>query len=123
MAMLLKPRSRKLELAEAKRERRIAKDKAKRAQRAEDAKVYEALRLEIYRRDLGLCRSCGMTVELHTSNIFKLAHLHHIVYRSAGGGDTPENLVILCASCHNDEHRHAIDITGTASALQIVRLQ
>lgn len=25
---------------------------------------------------------------------------HHIVPRSAGGSDDPENLVLLCAACH-----------------------
>lgn len=30
--------------------------------------------------------------------------LHHIKYRSRGGSDRPENLVLLCAAHHADEH-------------------
>lgn len=31
-------------------------------------------------------------------------HVHHIVFRSDGGTDTPGNLVTLCESCHSDLH-------------------
>lgn len=31
-------------------------------------------------------------------------HIHHIVYRSNGGSDTSENLVVLCEKCHSKLH-------------------
>lgn len=31
-------------------------------------------------------------------------HVHHIVFRSRGGTDTPENLITLCEKCHKDLH-------------------
>jgi 5-methylcytosine-specific restriction endonuclease McrA len=30
--------------------------------------------------------------------------LHHIIYRSQGGTDTPENLAPMCFKCHSDHH-------------------
>lgn len=50
---------------------------------------------------------------------FKLEHLHepcwvcelrpgtdahHIVFRSRGGDDSPDNLILCCRSCHRDFH-------------------
>jgi hypothetical protein len=32
-------------------------------------------------------------------------HSHHIVPRSAGGSDEPENLAVLCPTCHSIAHR------------------
>jgi 5-methylcytosine-specific restriction endonuclease McrA len=29
---------------------------------------------------------------------------HHIIFKSQGGDDTPENLISLCRDCHNDAH-------------------
>lgn len=34
----------------------------------------------------------------------KKLHVHHIVFRSNGGTDTPENLITLCETCHNNLH-------------------
>lgn len=34
-------------------------------------------------------------------------HRHHIVYRSQGGADTPDNLRALCHSCHTKLHSEA----------------
>ncbi len=31
-------------------------------------------------------------------------HVHHIIFRSKGGTDTPSNLITLCEKCHNDLH-------------------
>lgn len=42
------------------------------------------------------CADCGVN---RTS-----LHQHHIIPRSQGGPDTPENLVGLCSNCHEDRH-------------------
>jgi len=42
------------------------------------------------------CQVCGSTWMLH---------VHHIKSRGAGGDDVPENLVCLCAACHEKAHR------------------
>jgi 5-methylcytosine-specific restriction endonuclease McrA len=63
----------------------------KRAQRGEFTPL---MRKEIYDRDQGLCVRCGRVA----------VHIHHIVYRSQGGGNDKRNGVCVCHSCH--EHAH-----------------
>jgi 5-methylcytosine-specific restriction endonuclease McrA len=42
-------------------------------------------------------------------------HAHHIVYRSRGGSDEPENLVSLCAAHHlHGVHRGWVRVRGAA---------
>lgn len=47
-------------------------------------------------RDSHTCQKCK-------SGKGKL-HVHHIVFRSNGGGDSPDNLVVLCVGCHDKIH-------------------
>ena len=42
-------------------------------------------------RDGHRCVICGSPYVQH----------HHIIFRSAGGCDTPDNLVCLCSGCHS----------------------
>ncbi len=51
---------------------------------------------EAYVSDLqnGKCACCDK----------KIAHFHHLVPRSGGGSDTPENIVGLCEDCHTKVH-------------------
>lgn len=48
-------------------------------------------------RDNYRCCNCG---EMDTSKL----HLHHVQYRSLMGTDEADNLVTLCALCHNLVH-------------------
>jgi hypothetical protein len=43
-------------------------------------------------------------------------HVHHVVFRSHGGSDTPENLTTLCESCHDDLHAGLFTLEGKRSA-------
>ena len=45
----------------------------------------------IYHRDGGHCQMCGSTLQLHVD---------HKIPRAKGGGDTMENLWLLCAGCN-----------------------
>lgn len=56
-------------------------------------------------RDNGTCRRCG----LWTANIG--GQQHHRQLRSRGGDDRYSNLILLCASCHNDVHALPADAT------------
>ena len=47
----------------------------------------------------GSCVICGSTYGIHH---------HHIVFRSALGSDTLENLVCVCWKCH-DRHCHGVE--------------
>lgn len=71
-------------------------------------------------RDANRCRVCGvLTVKVGIGDPRQWGHVHHIVYRSAGGGDYPNNLIVLCGKCHSDEHEHRINITGTSLHLSV----
>jgi len=42
-------------------------------------------------------------------------HVHHIVFRSNGGTDTPSNLIVLCLNCHDKLHKGEFKIKGSKS--------
>jgi len=61
-----------------------------------DPKSYESLRQHVLRRDGWRCQSCGAMSTLE---------VHHQSFRSHAGEDSDENLITLCANCHNAVHR------------------
>ncbi len=65
---------------------------------------YAALCQSVHVRDEWRCRNCGFRATLCA---------HHIVFRSSVGNDTMENLVTLCADCHNAIHNHRLSIVGS----------
>ena len=42
-------------------------------------------------------------------------HVHHIIFKSNGGTDIPENLITLCKICHDKLHRGEFKINGVKS--------
>lgn len=61
------------------------------------------------------CRCCGRRVNPHALSMLQKGHHHHIVYRSAGGPDTKENVCLVCADCHDAEHvKKTLRIEGDA---------
>lgn len=42
-------------------------------------------------------------------------HVHHIVFRSNGGNNSPSNLITLCKSCHNKLHKGEFEIKEVRS--------
>ena len=42
-------------------------------------------------------------------------HCHHIIFRSQRGTDSPENLICLCSTCHDNLHAEKIKISGRKS--------
>jgi 5-methylcytosine-specific restriction endonuclease McrA len=61
-----------------------------------DPESYEQLRRELLRRDGWRCQSCGSAENLQ---------IHHKEFRSRCGNDSEENLITLCADCHNSIHQ------------------
>ena len=61
----------------------------------ECVKFTQAQRLRVIERDGHCCRLCGAWGEV--------LHVHHVVYRSAGGGHGLGNLISLHPWCHLDE--------------------
>ena len=62
-----------------------------------DPESYEKLRQAVLRRDGWRCQQCGRTTNLH---------VHHILFRGRLGSDSMENLITLCALCHEGYHLH-----------------
>jgi 5-methylcytosine-specific restriction endonuclease McrA len=58
---------------------------------------YKKLRIAILTRDNHQCTKCGRKSNLH---------LHHIIYRSKGGGNELDNLITLCRYCHKETHKN-----------------
>lgn len=95
------PASSKPAKGTAKRERGAKK----RAQAKADRLVYVA----VDARDQNKCRVCGVYRGIDIQR-------HHIVYRSAGGQTTTQNVISLCAECHLvGVHLGRIKITGNAN--------
>ena len=67
-------------------------------------KGYASANEFVFERQDGRCFCCGRPIE----------HYHHIVPRSQGGSDGPENKVGLCESCHGKVHTGelALDVKG-----------
>lgn len=64
----------------------------------EELDKYLEIRSQILLRDQFRCQECGY---------FKHLEVHHIVPRSKGGSDDPNNLVTLCQRCHRKKHGFA----------------
>lgn len=59
------------------------------------ASIPNETRKAVYARDGYRCALCDDVRGLQ---------IHHIVHRSAGGNDTPCNLITLCWRCHAEAH-------------------
>lgn len=73
----------------------------KRQAKALTKKEWRALHKTVAERDGKRCRNCGVERGLD---------LHHVIFRSLGGKDVAENLVLLCARCHQDVHGHLLKL-------------
>jgi hypothetical protein len=49
------------------------------------------------------CECCGYDKT-------KILHIHHIIEKSKGGSDNPDNLLILCPNCHTNLHKEFLKI-------------
>jgi 5-methylcytosine-specific restriction endonuclease McrA len=70
---------------------------------------YRKVRIEVLQRDGWRCQTCGRPDRLQ---------VHHIRSRGRLGDDIDQNLITLCADCHNDIPRtYAVnDGPGTADS-------
>lgn len=59
------------------------------------ANIPNEVRRAVYRRDGFACALCGDP---------RFLHIHHVIPRSSGGGNTPRNLIALCRYCHAMAH-------------------
>jgi len=57
--------------------------------------AYRELRLEVLTRDGWHCQDCGS---------MRTLQVHHVHARSLQGDDHEDNLITLCARCHQARH-------------------
>jgi 5-methylcytosine-specific restriction endonuclease McrA len=62
------------------------------------ADSYRKLHRRVLERDNWRCQVCGSMQNLQ---------VHHLKLRSQSGGDEEQNLITLCAQCHELVHREA----------------
>lgn len=62
-----------------------------------DATSYRELHRQVLERDGWRCQICGALQRLQ---------VHHLKFRSDSGDDLEENLITLCAACHERMHQH-----------------
>lgn len=104
----------------AKYERRVSAAEQKARDERAEREAWQAVSKIVKSRDAHHCRICAIrTFRPGFGDPRRWAHVHHITYRSAGGGSYPRNLILLCGQCHDDEHQHRIVIAGTADALKV----
>jgi RNA-directed DNA polymerase len=58
----------------------------------------------------GKCLVCGQSLTLEEA-----WHVHHLRWRSHGGDDTVDNLVLLHPNCHRQIHNQRLVVDKTAS--------
>jgi 5-methylcytosine-specific restriction endonuclease McrA len=61
-----------------------------------DSTSYRDLHRQVLERDGWRCQVCGSMQHLQ---------VHHLKFRSQAGGDEEQNLITLCAECHERTHR------------------
>lgn len=72
-------------------------------------KDWEWRKIYIFQRERGICRDCGRKNP-------RLWDAHHVMPRGKGGNHSLSNLVLLCRTCHNEQHpekhKHRQDSTA-----------
>jgi 5-methylcytosine-specific restriction endonuclease McrA len=63
-----------------------------------DPTSYRDLHRQVLERDGWRCQACGSMQNLQ---------VHHLKFRSHSGSDEEQNLITLCAECHEQMHRVA----------------
>jgi RNA-directed DNA polymerase len=61
--------------------------------------------LTLYKEQEGICPICHQEITEITE-----WHRHHIIWRSNGGKDTTDNLVLLHPECHRQVHSQKLEV-------------
>jgi 5-methylcytosine-specific restriction endonuclease McrA len=69
-----------------------------------DSTNYRELYRQVLERDGWRCQVCGSMQNLQ---------VHHLKFRSRSGGDIEQNLITLCAECHEKVHRKVKTLGST----------
>lgn len=71
-----------------------------------------AIREFVYNRDKGKCRAFGTPLIFGVAANVGGCEIHHIVFRSQGGSDEPDNLICLSETAHDMIHDGELAIEG-----------
>ena len=63
--------------------------------------------LNLWTAQSGLCSHCGQSITLETG-----WHMHHIIWKSKGGGNIMSNLVMLHPTCHWQIHSQSLSVVN-----------
>jgi 5-methylcytosine-specific restriction endonuclease McrA len=88
-----------------------------------EARIRRDVYAEVNLREKFRCRICRAWANPYAVSLLDRGHHHHVIYASAGGPTTLTNVILICARCHNDEHRHRIAIEGNAEVALTVKRQ
>jgi 5-methylcytosine-specific restriction endonuclease McrA len=103
----------RLKRQDDKAAKRKAKSAAQRKAKEAARQAWLRMRMRIYERDQGCSRASGKPVKF-ASGDWQQGHVHHRVYRSAGGSDETSNLVLLTMEEHAAVHAQLLEIDGNA---------
>lgn len=99
-----------------KSDMRTRTDETNRAETARVRAYADACKV-VDERDGYRCRVCGSRGSPTSTSLLNRLHHHHLVFRSRGRDDSPENLVCLCPKHHDEIHvKKLLSIEGNASA-------
>jgi hypothetical protein len=76
-------------------------------------------------RDGLRCQHCGKHPQAAEAQQYHRGfEYHHIVPKSAGGSDSPENITLLCRACHQGQHarKPLAPVQGQAPPKQLICL-
>jgi hypothetical protein len=104
------PGSGKRERYTRKLSARAEQARADRAAKHAERKAALKRRHDVFVRDGGRCRALGVQVFLVAADPRVVGHVHHIKFKSAGGTDDLENLILLSPAAHDLVHQHLLDI-------------
>lgn len=108
----------KAERRVAKDAKRIERDKAAKRDKLAQALANRALRFDVFTRDKGRCRAFGTSLYFEHPDPTQVGHCHHVVFRSAGGADTLDNLIYVSWAAHAMIHgAHTLEVTGHGNSL------
>ena len=66
----------------------------------------------VWQREDFQCQCCRRRVFRCVTVMEAQGHVHHWKYRSLGGLDSIDNLILLCLRCHERVHAGELDVKG-----------
>lgn len=103
------------ERVRAKEAKRAAKRAQKRHEELERIRQDQEWRAQAYERDGGRCRATGVWLPLHHPSLMKVAHSHHVIWKSQAPGmpDGPHRRITICFKVHEMIHAlKCLDVEG-----------